>query len=95
MTNVLFSECKKLCEKDDKCNSCQTYSRDKSYDKFVCELFVEIIDIKTWEDDCDDDKDHKDGKGRKDDKDGKKNDKDRKDDHKYYDTSSWNACYDY
>ncbi|PBK65541.1 hypothetical protein ARMSODRAFT_1022334 [Armillaria solidipes] len=71
------------------------YSRDKSYDMFVCELFVEIIDIKTWEDDCDDDKDHKDGKGRKDDKDGKKNDKDRKDDHKYYDTSCWNAHYDY
>ncbi|KAK0431004.1 hypothetical protein EV421DRAFT_1743513 [Armillaria borealis] len=51
------------------------YSKDKSDDKFVCELFVEIIDIETWEDDCDDDKDRKDGKGRKD---GKKDDKNRK-----------------
>ncbi|PBK61246.1 hypothetical protein ARMSODRAFT_981600 [Armillaria solidipes] len=36
----------------------------------------------------DDDKDRKDGKGRKD---GKKDDKD----HKYYDTSCWNAHYNY
>ncbi|KAK0430998.1 hypothetical protein EV421DRAFT_1855651, partial [Armillaria borealis] len=79
-------ECKSFCEKDDKCNSCQVYSKDKSDDKFVCELFVEIIDIETWEDDCDGDKDRKDGKGRKD---GKKDDKDHKDDHKYYDTSCW------
>ncbi len=41
------------------------YSKDKSDDKFVCELFVEIIDIETWEEDCDDDKDRKDRKGRK------------------------------
>ncbi|PBK83107.1 hypothetical protein ARMGADRAFT_1089665 [Armillaria gallica] len=27
------------------------YSRDESYDKFICKLFVEVIDIKTWEDD--------------------------------------------
>lgn len=44
-------ECKNVCEKNDKCNSCQFYSRDESYDKFICELFTEIIDIKTWEDD--------------------------------------------
>ncbi|SJK98281.1 uncharacterized protein ARMOST_01544 [Armillaria ostoyae] len=68
------------------------YSKDKSDDKFVCELFVEIIDIETWEDDCDDGKDYKDGKGRKD---GKKDDKDDKDGHKYYDTSCWNAHYNY
>ncbi|KAK0451045.1 hypothetical protein EV421DRAFT_1776834, partial [Armillaria borealis] len=72
-----------------------------SDDKFVCELFVEIIDIDTWKEDCDDgkdDKDHKDGK--KDDKkdDNKKDDNkkdDRKDDKKYYDTSAWNAHYGY
>ncbi|KAK0226590.1 hypothetical protein IW262DRAFT_1363084 [Armillaria fumosa] len=76
------------------------YSRDEKDDKFVCELFVEIIDIDTWKEDCDDgkdDKDHKDGKkdDRKDDrKDDKKKD-DKKDDRKYYDTSAWNAHYGY
>ncbi|KAK0215172.1 hypothetical protein EDD85DRAFT_962904 [Armillaria nabsnona] len=85
-------ECKSFREKDDKCNSCQVYSKDKFDDKFVCELFVEIIDIETWEEDCDDDKDRKDGKGRKD---GKKDDKGNRDDHKYYDTSCWNAHYNY
>ncbi|KAK0454298.1 hypothetical protein EV421DRAFT_1896227 [Armillaria borealis] len=83
-------ECKSFCEKDDK-----SYSHDEKDDKFVCELFVEIIDINTWKDDCDggkDDKDHKDGN-----KDDKKDDKkdDRKDDKKYYDTSAWNAHYGY
>ncbi|KAK0459253.1 uncharacterized protein EV420DRAFT_1479262 [Desarmillaria tabescens] len=85
--------CKNLCEKDDK-----SYSKDESDDKFICELFEEIIDILTWEDDCDDDKVHKkDGKDDKKDgkKDGKKDDKDRKDGHKYYDTSCWNAHYNY
>ncbi|SJK98202.1 uncharacterized protein ARMOST_01463 [Armillaria ostoyae] len=76
-------ECKSFCEKDDKCNSCQAYSHDEKDDKFVCELFVEIIDINTWKDDCDDGKD-----------DGK-DDKDHKDDKKYYDTSAWNAHYGY
>ncbi|SJL13509.1 uncharacterized protein ARMOST_16953 [Armillaria ostoyae] len=101
-------ECKSFCEKDDKCNSCQVYSRDEKDEKFVCELFVEIIDIETWKDDCDDGKDgkgkdDKDGKGRKDDKkdgkDGKKGGKDgkkdEKDDKKYYDSSCWNAHYEY
>ncbi|KAK0455624.1 uncharacterized protein EV420DRAFT_1765293 [Desarmillaria tabescens] len=111
-------ECKDFCEKDDKCNSCQVYSKEESEEKFICELFEEIIDILTWEDDCDDDKDRKDGKDRKDekdrkdrkmddkkdDKDGKKDrkdntnrkdDKDCKDRHKYYDTSCWNAHYNY
>ncbi|KAK0459224.1 uncharacterized protein EV420DRAFT_1763662 [Desarmillaria tabescens] len=94
-------DCKNLCEKDDKCNSCQAYSKDESDDKFICELFEEIIDILTWEEDCDDDKDHKkDGKDHKKDgkdekKDGKKDDKGRKDGHKYYDTSCWNAHYNY
>ncbi|KAK0437915.1 uncharacterized protein EV420DRAFT_1753327 [Desarmillaria tabescens] len=86
-------DCKNLCEKDDKCNSCQAYSKEEDEEKFICELFEEIIDILTWEGDCDDDKDGKDGK--KDEKDGKKDDKDRKDDHKYYDTSCWNAHYSY
>ncbi|PBK86576.1 hypothetical protein ARMGADRAFT_1035442 [Armillaria gallica] len=75
-------ECKSFCEKDDKCNSCQAYSHDEKDDKFICELFVEIIDVDTWKDDCDygkDDKDHKD---------------DKKDDNKKYcDTSAWNAHY--
>ncbi|KAK0204140.1 hypothetical protein DFS33DRAFT_1337166 [Desarmillaria ectypa] len=104
-------DCKNLCEKDDKCNSCQAYSKEESEDKFICELFEEIIDILTWEDDCDDDKDgkyngDKDGKygkdgkkddkdGKKDGKDGKKDGKDGKDGHKYYDTSCWNAHYNY
>ncbi|PBK64515.1 hypothetical protein ARMSODRAFT_979051 [Armillaria solidipes] len=104
-------ECKSLCEKDDRCNSCQAYSHDEKDDKFVCELFVEIIDINTWKEDCDDgkdDKDHKDGKkdDKKDDrKDDKKGDKqgdrkddrkdDKKNDKKYYDTSAWNAHYGY
>ncbi|PBK61305.1 hypothetical protein ARMSODRAFT_981651 [Armillaria solidipes] len=78
-------ECKSFCEKDDKCNSCQAYSHDEKDDKFICELFVEIIDINTWKDDCDY------GKDDKDNKDGKKDDK--KDDKKYYDTSAWNAHY--
>ncbi|KAK0489709.1 hypothetical protein EDD18DRAFT_1110067 [Armillaria luteobubalina] len=96
----VFSECKSLCEKDDRCNSCQAYSCDEKDDKFVCELFVEIIDIDTWKEDCDegkDNKDHKDGKkdDRKDDrKDDKKKD-DKKDNRKYYDTSAWNAHYGY
>ncbi|KAK0226648.1 hypothetical protein IW262DRAFT_1294823 [Armillaria fumosa] len=72
-----------FCKKDDK-----FYSKDPSDDKFVCEVFVEILDIETWEDDCDHGKDYKDEKGRKD---GKKDDKD----HKYYDTSCWNAHYNY
>ncbi|KAK0437927.1 uncharacterized protein EV420DRAFT_1753339 [Desarmillaria tabescens] len=93
-------DCKNLCEKDDKCNSCQAYSKEENEEKFICELFEEIIDILTWEDDCDDDKDRKDDRkndgGSKDfGKDGKKDDKDRKDDHKYYDTSCWNAHYSY
>ncbi|KAK0212190.1 hypothetical protein DFS33DRAFT_1279808 [Desarmillaria ectypa] len=76
-------DCKDLCEKDDKCNSCQVYSEEEIEEKFICELFEEIIDILTWEDDCYDDKhDEKDGK---DGKDGKK----------YYDTSFWNAHYTY
>ncbi|KAK0437916.1 uncharacterized protein EV420DRAFT_154870 [Desarmillaria tabescens] len=79
-------DCKDLCEKDDRCNSCQAYSKEENEEKFICELFEEIIDILTWEDDCDEDKD---------DKHGKKDDKDRKDRHKYYDTSCWNAHYSY
>ncbi|KAK0212185.1 hypothetical protein DFS33DRAFT_1482136 [Desarmillaria ectypa] len=97
-------DCKDLCEKDDKCNSCQAYSKEETEEKFICELFEEIIDILTWEDDCDDDKDGKDGKygpgPKKDDKDGKddkdyKDGKDGKDGNKYYDTSFWNAHYTY
>ncbi|KAK0212209.1 hypothetical protein DFS33DRAFT_1279940 [Desarmillaria ectypa] len=73
-------DCKNLCEKDNKCNSCQVYSEEESGEKFICELFEEIINILTWEDDCYDDKhDEKDGK------DGKK----------YYDSSFWNAHYTY
>ncbi|KAK0196054.1 hypothetical protein F5146DRAFT_1220690 [Armillaria mellea] len=96
VTKINFEiECKSLCEKDDKCNSCQAYSHDEKDDKFICELFVEIIDTDTWEQDCDDGKDDKDGKdGKKDGKDDKKDDKDgKKDDKKYYDTSCWNAHY--
>ncbi|KAK0486494.1 hypothetical protein IW261DRAFT_1416271 [Armillaria novae-zelandiae] len=79
VTKINFEiECKSFCEKDDKCNSCQAYSHDDKDDKFICELFVEIIDVDTWEQDCDDGKDGKDGK---------------KDDKKYYDTSCWNAKY--
>ncbi|PBK61296.1 hypothetical protein ARMSODRAFT_965086 [Armillaria solidipes] len=94
-------ECKSFCEKDDKCNSCQAYSHDEKDDKFICELFVEIIDINTWKDDCDYGKDDKDDNkdGEKDDnKDGNKDDNkkdDNKDDKKYYDTSAWNAHYGY
>ncbi|KAK0468942.1 hypothetical protein IW261DRAFT_1425994 [Armillaria novae-zelandiae] len=54
------------------------YQHDEKDDKFVCELFVEIIDINTWENDCHYGKDDKDRK---------------KDDKKYYDTSCWNAHY--
>ncbi|KAK0430445.1 hypothetical protein EV421DRAFT_1912923 [Armillaria borealis] len=88
-------ECKSLCEKDDKCNSCQAYSRDEKDEKFICELFVEIIDIDTWQEDCDDGKDDKDHKDDK--KDDKKDDnkKDDRKDNKYYDTSAWNAHYGY
>ncbi|KAK0471232.1 hypothetical protein IW261DRAFT_1425354 [Armillaria novae-zelandiae] len=75
------AKCKTFCEKDDKCNSCQAYQDDEKNDKFVWELFVEIIDINTWENDCDYGKDDKDRKQRK------------KDDWKYYDTSGWNAHY--
>lgn len=52
------------------------YSHDEKDEKFVCELFIETIDIKTREDDCDDSKDRKDGK--KDQKDGRKGGKDGK-----------------
>ncbi|KAK0493065.1 hypothetical protein EDD18DRAFT_429570 [Armillaria luteobubalina] len=92
VTKINFEiECKSFCEKDDKCNSCQAYQHDEKDEKFVCELFVEIIDIDTWKNDCDDGKDGKDGKDHKDgDKDHKDGDKDRK---KYYDTSAWNAHY--
>ncbi|KAK0459405.1 uncharacterized protein EV420DRAFT_1479382 [Desarmillaria tabescens] len=79
-------DCKNLCEKDDKCNSCQVYSEEEIEEKFICELFEEIIDILTWEDDCDEDKDDKkDGKNRDGKKDGKK----------YYDSSCWNVHYTY
>ncbi len=59
------------------------YSHDEKEEKFVCELFVEIIDTETWKDDCND------GKDRKDDKKGGKDGK------KYYDSSCWNARYGY
>ncbi|KAK0483081.1 hypothetical protein EDD18DRAFT_1112219 [Armillaria luteobubalina] len=93
--NICSSECKSLCEKDNK-----SYSCDEKDDKFICELFVEIININTWKEDCDegkDDKDHKDGK--KDDRKGDRKDNrkkdDKKDNRKYYDTSAWNAHYRY
>ncbi|KAK0493046.1 hypothetical protein EDD18DRAFT_1356968 [Armillaria luteobubalina] len=72
------------------------YSCDEKDEKFICELFVEIIDIDIWKEDCDkgkDDKDHKDGK-KDDKKDNRKKD-DKKEDRKYYDTSAWNAHYRY
>ncbi|KAK0493072.1 hypothetical protein EDD18DRAFT_1356993 [Armillaria luteobubalina] len=86
VTKINFEiECKSFCEKDDKCNSCQAYQHDEKDEKFVCELFIEIIDIDTWKNDCEDGKDGKDG-----DKDHKDGNKDHK---KYYDTSAWNAHY--
>ncbi|KAK0468946.1 hypothetical protein IW261DRAFT_1425998 [Armillaria novae-zelandiae] len=57
-----FPEWKSFYEKDDKWNSCQAYQHDEKDDNFVCELFVEIIDINTWENDCDYSKDDKDRK---------------------------------
>ncbi|KAK0493064.1 hypothetical protein EDD18DRAFT_1464980, partial [Armillaria luteobubalina] len=50
---------------DDKCNSCQAYSHDEKDEKFICDLFVEIIDVDTWEQDCDEGNDDKDGKDGK------------------------------
>ncbi|KAK0493045.1 hypothetical protein EDD18DRAFT_1356957 [Armillaria luteobubalina] len=101
VTKINFKiECKSLCEKDNKCNSCQAYSCDEKDEKFICELFVEIIDIDTWKEDCDkgkDDKDHKDSKkdDRKDDKKDDRKKDDKKDNRKYYDTSARNAHYGY
>ncbi|KAK0459354.1 uncharacterized protein EV420DRAFT_1539753 [Desarmillaria tabescens] len=52
-------DCKSLCEKDDKCNSCRVYSEEEIEEKIICELFENTIDILTWEDNCDEDKDDK------------------------------------
>ncbi|KAK0460107.1 uncharacterized protein EV420DRAFT_251641 [Desarmillaria tabescens] len=54
-------DCKERCKEHDKCKSCQVYSLEEAAEEFICELFEEIVDILTWEDDCDDDYKH-DGK---------------------------------
>ncbi|KAK0222647.1 hypothetical protein EDD85DRAFT_982602 [Armillaria nabsnona] len=47
--------CKDLCLAHDNCNSCQVYTLEEAAEQFVCALFEEIVDITTWEDDCEDD----------------------------------------
>ncbi|KAK0469451.1 uncharacterized protein EV420DRAFT_1633871 [Desarmillaria tabescens] len=49
-------DCKNICLAHEKCSSCQAFSLEEAAEEFICALFEEIIDISTWEDDCDDDK---------------------------------------
>ncbi|KAK0435553.1 hypothetical protein EV421DRAFT_1908625 [Armillaria borealis] len=48
-------DCKDLCLAHDNCNSCQVYTLEEAAEQFICALFEEIVDITTWEDDCEDD----------------------------------------
>ncbi|KAK0205130.1 hypothetical protein DFS33DRAFT_735409 [Desarmillaria ectypa] len=52
-------DCKNLCLANEKCNSCQAFSLEEAAEEFICALFEEIIDMSTWEEDCDDDKNGK------------------------------------
>ncbi|KAK0244684.1 hypothetical protein EDD85DRAFT_809196 [Armillaria nabsnona] len=44
------------------CLSKPVYSFEEATEEFICELFEEIVDIWTWEDNCDDDYKHDDKK---------------------------------
>ncbi|KAK0489083.1 hypothetical protein IW261DRAFT_1640650 [Armillaria novae-zelandiae] len=52
-------DCKNLCLAHEKCNSCQAFSIEEAAEEFICTLFEELIDVSTWEEDCDDNKDGK------------------------------------
>ncbi|KAK0485000.1 hypothetical protein IW261DRAFT_1669575 [Armillaria novae-zelandiae] len=47
-------DCKNLCNANEGCNSCQVYTLEEAAEVFICALFEEILDLSTWEDDCDD-----------------------------------------
>ncbi|KAK0488207.1 hypothetical protein EDD18DRAFT_1359895 [Armillaria luteobubalina] len=46
--------CKDLCLAYNNCSSCQVYSLEEAVEPFICALFEKIIDIMTWEGDCED-----------------------------------------
>ncbi|KAK0500077.1 hypothetical protein EDD18DRAFT_1148343 [Armillaria luteobubalina] len=49
-------DCKTLCEAHEQCNSCQAFSLEEQAEQFICALYEEYIDSKTWESDSDADK---------------------------------------